>query len=173
MRIRRAQKQDVAAVHAIIEAYAVQGVLLPRTWEQVERGIGNYLVAADAGRVVGCVAVESYGASLAEIRSLAVAPGARGAGTGGKLLDAAMKQAKRRKIGRLLSVTGSTGFFERHGFRRLRGGMPAEKVERDCAHCSKAATCRLEALAIDLAPAHRVLTVLQPGRLPVAQPATA
>jgi len=173
MRIRRAQRKDVAAVHAIIEAYAAQGMLLPRTREQIERGIGNYLVAADEGSVAGCVALETYGGSLAEIRSLAVAPGARGAGIGGKLLDAAMKQAKRGKISRLLAVTGSKGFFERQGFRRLRGGMPAEKVERDCVHCSKAATCRLEALAMDLTPARSVLTVLQPGRLPVAQPATA
>jgi amino-acid N-acetyltransferase len=168
MKIRRAKAAETAAIHCIVAEYAAQGVLLPRTMEQIERGIGDYLVALDGDRVIGCVALEIYGGMLAEVRSLAVAPEARGAGTGAKLLDAAMKQARRRKIARLLAVTRSTTFFERHGFRRVRGGMPVEKVARDCSQCSKAPTCRLEALGVDLAPSLAVLPVLQPAHLPRA-----
>jgi len=178
MRIRQARTAEAEAIHSIVSAYAAQGILLPRTRQQIERGIRDYLVAVEAGRVKGCVALESYGPGLAEIRSLAVAADARGTGIGGKLLDAAMKQASRRKIARLLAVTGSGRFFERHGFRRMRAGVPAEKIARDCSQCSKAATCRLEALAMDLAPdlapAHSLLHVLQPARVPrAAQPVPA
>jgi hypothetical protein len=66
----------------------------------------------------------------------------------------------------VLAVTRAGKFFERHGFARRRSGMPAEKIARDCSQCPKAAGCRLEALALDLAPAHAVLPVLQPARLP-------
>ena len=175
MRIRRARVSEVMAIHSIVAAYAAQGILLSRTKDHIQKGIGDYLVALDGGRVIGCVALETYGgAAFAEIRSLAVAPDARGAGTGAKLLNAALSQARRRKIGRLLAVTSSTAFFERHGFHRVRGGMPAEKVTRDCAQCSKAAACRLEALAVDLAPAPAILPVLQRSRFPrTAQPVLA
>jgi amino-acid N-acetyltransferase len=168
MRIRRARPAEAAAIHSLIAPYVAQGLLLPRTPDQIQHGIGNFLVALDGGHVRGCVALESYGDALAEIRSLAVAPDARGSGIGGKLLEAAMKRARRRKIGRLLAVTRAGQFFERHGFARLRGGMPAEKIARDCSQCPKAADCRLEALALDLAPARAVLPVLQPARLPRA-----
>jgi len=171
VKIRRARLAEAAAIHAIVAPYAAQGVLLPRTREQIERGASHYLVAVEAGRVVGCVAVEPYGTALAEIRSLAVGPEARGRGIGAKLLDAAMKHARQRKIGRLLAVTSSAKFFERQGFRRMRGGMPAEKVARDCSQCSKAATCRLEALAVDLAPSKALLPVFPPARSPQAAPA--
>lgn len=165
MRIRRARPAQAAAIHSLIARYVEQGVLLPRTLEQIQRGIGEFLVALDSGRVMGCVALEPYGAALAEIRSLAVAPEARGSGIGGKLLDAAMKQARRRKIARLLAVTRASQFFERHGFARLRGGMPAEKIARDCSQCPRAADCRLEALALDLARGPDALAVLQPAGL--------
>jgi len=178
MKIRRARLTEAAAIHSIVAEYAAKGILLPRTKEQIERGIADYLVAIDRGRVTGCVSLELYGSTLAEIRSLAVAPEARGRGLGAKLLAGAMKVARRRRVARVLAVTSSTAFFERHGFHRVRGGMPAEKVARDCSQCSKAATCRLEALALDLSPDHApalsLLPVFQPARLPrTAQPVPA
>jgi len=171
MRIRRARPAEAAAIHSLIAPYVEQGLLLPRTPAQILRGIREFLVAVDRGRVIGCVALESYGGALAEVRSLAVAQDARGSGIGAKLLTAAMKQARCQKIGRLLAVTRAGKFFERHGFARLRGGMPAEKIARDCSQCSRAADCRLEAFALDLAPEHAVLRVLQPARLPRPVPA--
>lgn len=166
MRIRRARPSDAQAIHSLVASYAEQGLLLPRTPEQIQRGIGEFMVAVDRGRLKGCVALESYSSALAEIRSLAVAPDARGSGLGARLLDTAMKQARRRKIVRLLAVTRTGGFFEQYGFARLRGGMPAEKVARDCSQCPKATDCRLQALAIDLAPVRAALPVLQPAQQP-------
>ena len=66
--------------------YAVQGLLLPRAEEEIRRNISHFLVQEEKKRVVSCVALESYGADLAEIRSLAVQPEMRGRGAGAKLL---------------------------------------------------------------------------------------
>jgi len=169
MRIRRARPAEAPAIHALVAGYAGQGLLLPRTPEKIHAAIGDFLVALDAGRVMGCAALEFYGprrGGLAEVRSLAVAPEARGSGLGGRLLEAAVKQARRQGAGRVFAVTRAAEFFERHEFARAPGGIPAEKVARDCANCSKAATCRLEALSRDLAPAH------SPHMLPVLSPAS-
>lgn len=169
MRIRRARVTDAEAIHALISAHASSGGLLPRTLEEVHRAIPDFLVAAQHGRVAGCVALESYGAALAEIRSLVVAQESRGSGLGRKLLREATEYARKRDIARLLVVTGAGGFFERQGFARLPGGMPAEKVARDCARCPKVAGCRLMALTLELSPAstrRSLLSVIQPVGLP-------
>jgi amino-acid N-acetyltransferase len=170
MRIRRARPAEAAAIHALVAGYAAEGLLLPRTPEQIHAAVGDFLVALDSGRVMGCAALEFYGprhGGLAEVRSLAVAPEVRGSGLGGRLLEAAVKDARRQGAGRVFAVTRGAEFFERHGFARAPGGVPAEKVARDCATCSKAANCRLEALSRDLAPAHSpaIIPVLSPGRL--------
>jgi len=170
MRIRRARPVDTPAIHALVADYAGQGLLLPRTPEQIHAALGDFLVALDSGRVVGCAALEFYGprrGGLAEVRSLAVVPEARGSGLGGRLLEAAVKQARRQGAGRVFAVTRAAEFFERHEFARAPSGMPAEKLARDCVSCPKAATCRLETLSRDLVPAHapHMLPVLSPARL--------
>lgn len=177
MRIRRARVEEVGAIGALLAVYVEQGLLLPRTPEAVRGAIGDFLVAVDAGAVVGCVALEFYGArrnGLAEIRSLAVGPGARGSGLGRRLLKAAVKQARRQGTARVFAVTRAAKFFERAGFMRAPGGMPAEKVARDCAACPKASSCTLVALSRDLAPAHspQLLPVFVPAR-PRRSPALA
>ena len=166
MRIRRARPSDVGAIHALISAQVSPGGLLPRTLAQLYRAVPDFLVAEAQGRVAGCVALESYGGSLAEIRSLVVAEKARGSGLGGKLLRSAVKRARSRGFEKVLAVTREGEFFERHGFARVPRGMPAEKVARDCAQCPMAADCRLVALALELSPktgARLALPVLQPA----------
>jgi amino-acid N-acetyltransferase len=170
MRIRRARAEEAPAIAALLAVYAEQGLLLPRTLDEIRGAIGNFLVALDAGSVMGCVALEYYGArrnGLAEIRSLAVAAAARGTGLGGRLLKAAVMQACRQGTARVFAVTRSAKFFERHEFQRAPGGMPAEKVARDCAVCPKAAGCTLVALSRELAPAQalQLLPVFAPARL--------
>lgn len=168
MRIRRARPSDSEAICALLGAYAAQGLLLPRTPGQIRAAIGDFLVAIEGDSLLGCVALEFYSSrhgGLAEIRSLAVAPQARGAGLGGRLLNAVVARARTQGTARLFAVTSAREFFERAGFALAPGGMPAEKVVRDCAACPRAASCTLVALSRDLAPAR------EPQLLPVFAPA--
>ena len=75
MRARRARTSDAARFLRLIAEYAAQGLLLPRAEEEIRQNISHFLVQEDKKRVVSCVALESYGADLAEIRSLAVRSG--------------------------------------------------------------------------------------------------
>ncbi len=168
MRTRRARAADAAAIHSLIAHYAAQGLLLEREEAEIRRHARHFLVLEAAGEISGCVSIEPYGANLAEIRSLAVAPEFQGRGLGGGLLEAALGEARRRGIARVFAVTHVPQFFVGHRFaassRRLR-----EKIARDCDHCPKAATCRLVTVVAEVIQAPAALRILEPA----AQPLTA
>jgi amino-acid N-acetyltransferase len=166
MRARAARMGDAAAVHRVIAHYAGEGLLLPRTEAEIREHIARFLVLVEKhrgeDRVLGCVALEPYGPDLAEIRSLAVAPEARGHGrnVGDRLMKAAMDTARRRKIARLFAVTHRPDFFSRYGFKAGPRQAIREKVERDCATCPKERKCTLVATVATVCPERDLLPVL-------------
>jgi amino-acid N-acetyltransferase len=166
MRARTARIGDAAAVHRVIAHYAGEGSLLPRTEAEIRDHIGRFLVLVEKRngeeKLLGCVALEPYGADLAEIRSLAVAPDARGQGrhVGDRLMKAAMDTARRRKIARLFSVTHRPEFFSRHGFAAGPRQTVPEKIERDCVTCPKEHNCNLIATVAVISPERDLLPVL-------------
>ena len=101
---------------------------------------------AASERLLGCVALEPYGRDLAEVRSLAVRPDEQGRGLGGRLLEAAIRTARRRKIARVFAVTHAPKLFERHAFSAVARETVPEKIERDCKTCSKRRRCKLVTL---------------------------
>jgi amino-acid N-acetyltransferase len=166
MRARTARVSDAAAVHRLIAHYAGEGLLLPRTEAEIREHIARFLVLVEKRngdeKVLGCVALEPYGADLAEIRSLAVAPDARGQGrnVGDRLMKAAMDTARRRKIARLFAVTHRSEFFSRYGFTSGPRQIVPEKIERDCVTCPKERTCKLIATVAVVSPERDLLPVL-------------
>ena len=166
MRARTAKMSDASAVHRVIAHYAGEGLLLPRTEAEIREHISRFLVLVEKrGReekVLGCVALEPYGPDLAEVRSLAVAPEARGQGrnVGDRLMKAAMDTARRRKIARLFAVTHRPDFFSRYGFTPGPRQAVPEKVERDCVGCPKERKCTLIATVATIIPEREVLRVL-------------
>jgi amino-acid N-acetyltransferase len=72
MQIRPATPFDAPAIRALIDQYVASGTLLPRSETFIASHCHNFLVA-DARGVVGCVHLDEYSPSLAELRSLAVA----------------------------------------------------------------------------------------------------
>jgi amino-acid N-acetyltransferase len=166
MKIRTAGAKDAVAVHRVIAHYVEQGLLLPRTQGEIREHIDHFLVLVGnrdgEEQVLGCVALEPYGADLAEIRSLAVAPEARGHGhnMGDRLMKAAIDTARRRKIARVFAVTHRPEFFSRYGFTSGPRQMVPEKIDRDCATCPKEPHCALVATVLVVCPERDVLPVL-------------
>ncbi len=158
---RRARAADAETIQRIITHFAEQGLLLPRTLEEVQGHLPHFLVYEVEGAVIGCVALETYGADLAEVRSLAVAPGYEGHGLGARLLRFALVVARRRKIARVFAVTHAPEFFERQGFAAARRQSIPEKVERDCRTCPKERTCKLVAVVTQVMPERAVLPALE------------
>ncbi len=165
---RRARASDAAAIHALIAHYAAQGVLLPRTEAEVRARLRHFLVLEENQRVVACVALEPCRAGEAELRSLAVDPNVRGRGLGARMVQHALRLARRRKMARLFAVTHAPVFFAGQGFLATTRVAVPGKVARDCRHCPKASNCELSAVVITLRAQQAALPVLlnlQPARL--------
>jgi amino-acid N-acetyltransferase len=168
MRARRAEISDARAIFGLIARYADQGLLLPRAEEEIQRNISHFLVHEEKKRVVSCVALENYGADLAEIRSLAVHPEMLGRGMGAKLLEFALAEARQRGIARVFAVTHAPGFFVRQGFATTSRQSLAEKIERDCRTCVKRRSCQLAAVVANVLPERVALSILSDSATPVS-----
>ena len=113
---RSALPADAADIVALIDLNVPSGELLPRSPEFVRQHADHFLVAERDGRIIGCVHLDEYAPSLAEVRSLAVAPDAQGLGVGIGLLDALERLAHVRGYATLFAVSNSGEFFRRRGY---------------------------------------------------------
>ncbi|HKO15880.1 MAG TPA: GNAT family N-acetyltransferase [Gemmatimonadaceae bacterium] len=114
--IRRATRDDAGAIEALIALYVPSGTLLPRSRAFIAEHAPDFIVAIEDGRVVGCVHLEEYAPSLAEIRSLVVDPAFQGGGSGAALVAAAEQLARRREIHTVFAVSNTGAFFVRQGY---------------------------------------------------------
>ena len=171
MRTRIGRPSDSAAVHHLIEHYVAEDLLLPRSEDEIREHIERFLVLTETQngeeKLLGCVALEPYGPDLAEVRSIAVAPEARGHGLaiGDRLMKAAIDTARRRKIARLFAVTHRPDFFDRYGFSSGPRQMVPEKIDRDCATCPKKDHCSLVATVAVICPERDILSVVNSGKV--------
>jgi amino-acid N-acetyltransferase len=103
---------DAPAILDLVTQYAAQGLMLPRTLEQVASRIDNYVVATDAaGHVLACAALEEYSPSLAEVSSVAVAPSHHGRGLGSQVVLGVERLARARDIEELFALSLTDKFF--------------------------------------------------------------
>ena len=110
--VRRAIRVDAGPILELVEPYAAQGLMLPRTLQQIAARIDNYVVATDAGgHVVACAALEEYSPSLAEISSVAVAPSHHGQGLGTQVVLGVERLARARDIEELFALSLTDKFF--------------------------------------------------------------
>lgn len=120
MRTRKAVASDAAAICTLIDRYVASGTLLPRSEKFIAMYAHNFIVAVDddgdGGAVTGCVHLDEYSPSLAELRSLAVSPEAQGGGVGRALVDATEKLARARGYVTLFAVSNDAEFFQKFGF---------------------------------------------------------
>ena len=116
MLTRPSEGTDVDAIKALIDRYVPSGTLLPRSESFIAAHAHDFLVAVDGGRVVGCVHLDEYAPSLAEIRSLAVHPDAQGMGVGSALVAAAERLARVREYRTVFAVSDNDLFFRARGY---------------------------------------------------------
>jgi amino-acid N-acetyltransferase len=128
---RRAQLLDVLQLCALVNAWAAEKLLLPRTVEEIALELDNYVVAADAGgRVLACAAVHEYSPSLAEIASVAVLRSEQRKGLGSRAVLAAEQVARARGFTQVFAMSLADRFFLSLGYAPTPlDGFP-EKVTR-------------------------------------------
>ena len=121
---RPARPADRPAVEALLEAcdLPVGGV---------DSALDGFVVLEDDGGVLmGCAGLEEYG-GYGLLRSVAVAPAARGGGLGARLTTAVVDEARRRRLHALYALTTTAaGYFPRLGFEVIERGEIAAPVRQ-------------------------------------------
>ncbi len=165
--IRKATEADIESILAIINAYAAQNLMLPRTPEQIRRVLHKFLVAEQASpggsqRVVGCGSNVELTPELTELRSLAVAPDQRGTGLGRRLVHALIEQARADGYDTICALTLSEEFFNRCGFTIVDRWSISPKIWHECVYCPKFDACDEIAVAMNLTETAPALAPLPP-----------
>ena len=135
LRARNAILPDVEGIHAIITPYAERGTLLPRTMAELSENVRDFVVVEDDGQLIGCGALHLYGTHLAEIRTIAVLPAAKGLGAGRMLVEALLDEAERHRVTCVCLFTRIPEFFKHMGFAVATREELPDKIYKDCVHC--------------------------------------
>lgn len=139
--IRRARGADVEPICRLVNYYAAQEVMLPKTPVQVYSSLRHFMVAEADGELAGCAALKLTWANPAEIVSLAVRPEFQSRGVGRQLVLALLEEA--REIGEptVFALTLRPDFFARLGFQPVEKHTLPHKVWNECSVCPKRERC--------------------------------
>jgi len=129
--VRRAARPDAGQILELVTEYAGQGLMLPRTFDQIAARIDSYVVATDdAGRVIACAALEEYSPSLAEVSSVAVATTHQGKGLGTQVVLGVERLARARDIDELFALSLTDKFFLSLSYKATTISRYPEKLAR-------------------------------------------
>jgi amino-acid N-acetyltransferase len=148
--IRRARTDDIKAIHAILQHFASQELLLGRPLSSLYDQLRDFVVYEDSERegsqIIGVAALHVCWEDLAEIRSLAVVEGEHGKGVGRTLVQTCIDEMAELGVSRVFTLTYQPDFFAKLGFRKIDKGDLPHKVWSDCIHCPKFPDCSEEAM---------------------------
>jgi len=147
--VRKAAMHDIPRVLDLINGYAAQGIMLPRTEFELSEAIRDFTVVTLLGppsqglgdELLGCGALHFYSPTLGEIRSLAVHERAKTQGVGRKLVEALVEEAQEYELEAVFAFTYVLEFFRKVGFHEVERGALPLKAWKDCVRCPKFQAC--------------------------------
>jgi amino-acid N-acetyltransferase len=148
--IRKAKISDIRELHKLINFYAEQGEMLPRSLNELYENIRDFLVFEERGEILGCCALHVSWEDLGEIKSLAVKPGHTGKGIGRKLIEACLEETNELGIKKVFALTFKPEYFEKKGFRKIEKDELPHKIWSECINCPKFPNCEEVAMLRDM-----------------------
>ena len=139
--IRPAHEADISAIMAMVNRFAAQNIMLPRTEGSIRQTLADWLIAADGETVAGFGSLVPLTDALVEIRSLAIHEDYQGQGIGGQLVAALVEMARERDMEQVCALTLRTNFFTRLGFEVVDRWSISSKVWQACIYCPKFHRC--------------------------------
>jgi len=141
IRIRAAGVNDVEAIHALLQPFADNKIILERNRDNIFQHLQEFLIAEYDGSLAGVVCAHIYGKNLAEVRSLVVAPESQHHGIGRLLVEGCEHWLAGLGVVKVFALTYVTGFFTRMGYRIVSKESLPHKVWTVCVHCDRFADC--------------------------------
>jgi len=148
--IRKARVEDVKAIQLIVNRYAEQGQMLPRSLNDLYESIRDFSIFIEDGEVVGVCALHISWEGLAEIRSLAVRSDRSGRGVGSRLVAHCLGEAHELGAERVFVLTYQEGFFGKLGFVPIDKKELPHKIWTDCLNCVKFPNCDESSMILSL-----------------------
>lgn len=145
--IRPPEDSEAHSIAALVNEFASQNIMLPRTPESVQQTLDDWLVAVEPAeidgrpRLIGCGSLVALTDELVEIRSLAVREGNQGKGVGAKLVTQLVETARQRQFAQVCALTLTEGFFLKLGFELVDRWSISPKVWQACIYCPKFHRC--------------------------------
>jgi amino-acid N-acetyltransferase len=139
--LRKAKMSDIPRLIALINGFARDGTMLPRTEFELSEGIRDFTILLADGVIVGCAGLHFYGPTIAEVRSLAVDPTCQGLGAGQALMEALEREAREYDLDIVFAFTYVPGFFAKMGYHEVERGELPLKAWKDCLRCPKFQAC--------------------------------
>jgi len=134
--IKPLKNEDYAVMAGIINSFAGQGLMLPKTVKQL-KSLAKYIVAKENKKIIGGVGLKRWSNNLVELVSLAILPRYHGRGLGSLLINKAMTQAKKMGYKTIFTLTLRPSIFEKLGMNRAAIKSFPQKIWGDCKNCPK------------------------------------
>lgn len=148
--LKKASLKDVKAIHALVNACAGKGEMLPRPLAELYDNLRDYFVFVEAGTVLGTGALHLCWEDLAEVRSVCIEESMRSRGVGRKIVETCLDEARRFEVGRVFVLTYQDAFFSRFGFVPVDKKELPQKIWTDCIKCAKFPMCDEVAMVMEL-----------------------
>jgi len=148
--LKKASLKDVKAIHALVNACAGKGEMLPRSLAELYDNLRDYFVFVEAGAVLGTGALHLCWEDLAEVRSVCVEESVRSRGIGRQIVETCLDEARRFEVGRVFVLTYQDAFFNRFGFVPVDKKELPQKIWTDCIKCAKFPMCDEVAMVMEL-----------------------
>lgn len=148
--LRKARITDVKTIQSLVNQYADQGQMLPRSLNDLYESLRDFTVFEDASGIAGVCALHISWDGLAEVRSLAVRREGTGRGIGTHLVKRCLDEARELGAAKVFVLTYQEEFFRKLGFLPIDKKDLPHKIWTDCLNCIKFPNCDESALLIQL-----------------------
>lgn len=150
LRLRKAKIPDVPQIQNLINQFAAEGEMLPRSQSELYESLRDFFVIENKKEVVACGALHVTWKDLAEIKSLVVATPMQQQGLGKRILEACLVEAKKLGVKRIFALTYKPQFFIKQGFTKIDRALLPHKIWTECIKCVKFPDCNEVPVILDL-----------------------
>jgi len=150
--IRKARISDIHQIHKLINIFAKEDLMLPRSLNELYENLRDFWVYTEEkpetrnqkpeSKILACCALHISWENLAEIKSLAVEKSHQKKGIGSLLIESSLKEAKELGAKKVFVLTYKPDYFKKFGFKKIKHSDLPHKIWAECINCPKFPDCK-------------------------------